>query len=173
MITDMKNALIKSKSDISKQANPNDTVKSVKVVVFGMGEVNLALHIYSVAKVLRQTAVHGSGLNGVGISHLGDREVTVVDLYKRLFQSNSINDAFKNAYLMIVRNRQGELYGIPVSTVPILMEIPLSCIRVLPESYRNADIFGFATHVAVIPAMEPPMTIFMLDVEQLLAVRSQ
>ena len=49
------------------------------------------------------------------------------------------------------------------------MEIALSYVRVLPDSYRNADIFGFATHVAVIPAMETPTTIFLLDVDQLLA----
>jgi purine-binding chemotaxis protein CheW len=136
-----------------------------------MGDVNLALHINSIAKVLPQTKVYGSGLNGVGIAHLGDREVTVFDLYQRLFQSSSSKDAFQGSYLMIIKNRQSELIGIPVTEVPTLMEIPLSCIRVLPESYRNADIFGFATHVAVIPAMEPPMTIFMLDIEQLLALR--
>ncbi len=164
----MKNALIKSKSHGSKHATPDKAVKTVKVVVFGMGNVNLALHINSVAKVLPQTRVHGSGLNYVGIVHLGDREVTVVDLHKRLFQTSSINDASKSNYLMIVQSYQGEFYGIPVATVPILMEIPISYIRVLPESYRNADIFGFATHVAVIPTMEPPMTVFLLDIEQLL-----
>lgn len=164
----MKNALIKSKSHGSKHATSHGTVQTVKVVVFGMGNVNLALHINNVAKVVPQITVHGSGLNYVGIAHLEDREVTVVDLYKRLFRSSSINDASKNGYLMIVRNRQNELYGIPVATVPTLIEIPLSYIRVLPESYRNADIFGFATHVTVIPTMEPPMTIFLLDIEQLL-----
>ena len=164
----MKNALIKSKSHRSKHATAHETVKTVKVVIFGMGSVNLALHISNVTKVLPQTTIHGSGLNYVGIAHLGDREVTVVDLHRRLFQTSSINDASKNSYLMVVKSHQGELYGIPVATVPTLMEIPLSYVRVLPESYRNADIFGFATHVAVIPTVEPPMTIFLLDIEHLL-----
>jgi purine-binding chemotaxis protein CheW len=166
----MKNTLVKSKFHAAKQAN-REAVTTVKVVVFKMGDVSLALHVHSVAKVTPQTTVYGSGLHGVGLAHLGDREVTVVDLYERLFQSSSFNNALNSRYLMIVKNRHGEFFGIPVSEVPSLMEIPLSCIRVLPESYRNADIFGFATHVAVIPATEPPMTIFMLDVEQLLVMR--
>lgn len=166
----MKNTLVKSKSPTAKQTSSRDAVTSIKVVVFKIGEVNLALHIYNIAKVLPQTTVHGSGLHSVGLAHLGDREVTVVDLHQRLFQSSSINDANKYKYLAIVKDRQGELYGIPVPLVPTLMDIPLSYIRVLPESYRNADIFGFATHVAVIPTTEPPMMIFLLDVDQLLEI---
>lgn len=166
----MNNALVRSIHG-AKQRKPQDVVNSVKVVMFSMGDVNLALHIQSIAKVLPKTKIYGSGLNSVGIAHLGDREVTVVDLYHKLFQTNSINDVGKSSYLMIVKNRQSELYGIPVATVPTLMDIPLSCIRVLPDSYRNADIFSFATHVAVIPAMETPTTIFLLDVDQLLAVK--
>ena len=164
----MKSALIKSKVNGSKQLH-QEAANSLKVVMFEMGDVKLALPIYNVAKVLRKTAVYGSRLHGVGIAHLGDREVTVVDLHQRLFQSTSINDPAKNSYLMVVKNRQDELFGIPVAVVPTLMEIALSYVRVLPDSYRNADIFGFATHVAVIPAMETPTTIFLLDVDQLLA----
>lgn len=166
----MKNTLVKTKANASRQTNNQEAVNSLKVIMFEMGDIKLALPIHNIAKVLPKTTVYGSGFHGVGIAHVGDREVTVVDLHKRLFQSSSINDASKDSYLMIVKNRHNELYGIPVAVVPTLMEIALSCIRVLPESYRNADIFGFATHVAVIPAMETPMTIFLLDVDQLLAV---
>lgn len=166
----MKNALVKSKSSSLKLSNSRRE-ESVKLVVFALGKVNLALPIETVSKVLNQTPVYGSGLNGVGIAHVNDREVTVVDLHQRLFQSSLLTDAAKNNYLMVVKNQHSELYGIPVTTVPVLMEVPLSSIRILPESYRQADIFGFATHVAVINDVEPAMTIFMLDIEQMLAVR--
>jgi len=167
----MKNTLIKSKSRGSRQSNTHAAVTTVKVVIFEIGSINMALHITNVYKVLNQTSIYGKGLNGVGIAHVGDREVTVVDLHRRLFQSSIINDASKNGYLMIVKNSQSELYGIPVPAVPTLMEVPISNIRVLPESYRHADTFGFATHVAVISDLEPPMTIFLLDIEHLLSVQ--
>jgi purine-binding chemotaxis protein CheW len=167
----MKNTLIKSKSRGSRQSNAHAAVATVKVIVFEIGSINMALHITNIYKVLDRTSIYGKGLNGVGIAHVGDREVTVVDLHRRLFQSCLLDDASKNGYLMIVKNSQDELYGIPVAAVPTLMEVPISNIRVLPESYRHADTFGFATHVAVISELEPPMTIFLLDIEHLLSVR--
>jgi purine-binding chemotaxis protein CheW len=167
----MKNIVIKSKPRGSRQSNTHAPVTTLKVVVFEIGSINMALHITNVYKVLNHASIYGRGLNGVGIAHVGDREVTVVDLHRRLFQSSIIDDAAKNGYLMIAKNSQGELYGIPVATVPTLMEVPISNIRVLPESYRHADTFGFATHVAVISDLEPPMTIFLLDLEHLLSVQ--
>lgn len=164
----MTNTLIKSTSNF-KQINTRDAVASLKVLVFAIGNLKLALHIKNVYKVLNQTPVYGSGLNGVGIAHVGDREVTVVDLNQRLFQCSITNLASNAGYLIIFQNTQGELYGIPVAVVPALMAVPMSSIRVLPESYRHADILGFASHVAVIPQVEAPLTIFLLDVEQLLA----
>lgn len=164
----MENTLIQSKSSF-KQFNTRDAVASLKVLVFSIGNLKLALRIENVYKVLNQTPVYGTGLNGVGIAHVGDREVTVVDLHRRLFQSSITNEASKAGYLIIAQNTPGELYGIPVAVVPALMEIPLSSIRVLPESYRHANILGFASHVAVIPQVEASLTIFLLDIEQLLA----
>lgn len=164
----MTNTLVNVKSHTFKHSNTHNAVASLKVVVFGIGNLNFALHIKTVYKVLNQTPVYSSGLNNVGIAHVGDYEVIVVDLHRWLFQSSITNEQSKAGYLIIAQNTQGELYGIPVVGVPALREIPLSSIRVLPESYRNADILGIASHVAVIPQVEVPLTIFLLDVEQLL-----
>lgn len=160
----MKNALVKSKLHSLKHSRSQDAIESQKVIVFGMGNVNLAVPIDTVYKVVKQIPVYGNELSGVGITHIGDREVTVVELHRRFF-------APKGNYLIIAKNKAGELYGIPITQVPTLMEIPQSSLRALPESYRHVDIFGFATHVAVISEVEPPMTIFLLDVDQLLSVR--
>lgn len=157
----MKNTLIQSKSSSLRQSNTRDAVASLKVVVFEMGNLKLALRIESVYKVLNHTPVYGSGVNGVGIANVGDHEVIVVELHRRFF-------AAKGSYLIIVQNSKGELYGIPLIAVPVLMAIPLSSIQVLPESYRNADLLAIATHVCHIPQAETPLTIFLLDVEQLL-----
>jgi len=164
----MKNTLINSKFHSLKHSNTRNAVASLKVVVFEMGNLNLALRIESVYKVLNQSPVYGIGLNGLGIAYVGDREVTVVDLHRRLFQSRIINEAFKKGYLIIVQNKEGQLYGIPVAAVPVLREIPLSKIQDLPESYRQANILGMASHFCYIPQAEASLMIFLLDVEQLL-----
>ena len=126
-----------------------------------MGNINLALPSDAVFKVTNQMPVYGSGFNGVGLAHFGDRQITIVELHRRFFTA-------KGKYLIIVENKAGELYGIPVASVPTLIDVPLSRIQVLPDSYRHADLLAIATHVCHIPSSETPLTVFLLDVDQLL-----
>ena len=148
--------------------NTRQVTPSLKLIVFGMGSLNLALPIESVYKVVNHTSVYGSGLRPVGVAHVGDGEITVVDLYRQFFKASPFKESDRGGYLVIVKNTTGELYGIPVVETPILLEVPLSQIRVLPESYRHSDTLGVASHVAVIPQEVSPLTIFLLDVDLLL-----
>ena len=165
----MKNALLKSKAAM-QPASSRDRVASVKMIVFTIGNFDLALPIEIVHKVLNQIPVYGSGLNGVGIAHVGDLEVTVIDLHRQLFQSSIINETSQKGYLLILHSKSGDLYGLPVASVPVLMDLPLASIRVLPESYRSGDILQMATHVCYLPDEEPPLTIFLVNPEQILQV---
>lgn len=144
------------------------TQKLIKLIVFFIGKLNFALPIERVYKILNRTSIYGSGTNQVGIAHISDREITVIDLHRRFFKASSINEAETNGYLVILQNTTGELYGIPVAEAPILMDVPLSTIRVLPESYRQADTLEIARHVAVIPQEEESLTVFLLDGDLLL-----
>ena len=164
----MKNTIVQSKAVSMQQASRSDRIASVKMIVFTVGTFNLALPIEIVYKVLNQIPVYGSGLNGVGIAHVGDLEVTVIDLHRQLFQSSIINETAKKGYLLILHSKSTDLYGIPVSSVPALMDLPLASIRVLPESYRSGDILQMATHVCYLPEEEPPLTIFLVNPEQML-----
>lgn len=147
---------------------PRKVTRLLKLVVFTMGNLNLALPIESVYKVVNHRPVYSSGVLPVGVTHLGDIEITVVDLYRRFFQESLKSESSQRGYLIIVQNTTGELYGIPVAETPVLMEVPSSLIRILPESYRRADTLDVASHVAVIPQETAPLTVFLLDVEILL-----
>lgn len=151
-----------------RQVTPN-----LKLVVFVMGSLHLALHIESVYKVVNQTAVYKTGMGSVGVAHVGDREVTVVDLYRRFFKESQISSSDLVSHLVLVQNTMGELYGIPVADTPVLIEVPLPMIRVLPQSYRGADTLDVASHVAVIPQEATALTIFLLDVDLLLPLFQQ
>lgn len=171
---DMNNLLINAQSgDTALSKARQVTTPFLKLVVFSMGGLNLALRIESVYKVVNHTPVYSSGLNHVGVSHMGEREVTVVDLYWRFFKGSQTHELSSTGYLVIVKNTTGELYGIPVAETPVLIEVPLSMIRVLPESYRRADTLEVASHVAVIPQEGAPLTVFLLDVDLLLPIFQQ
>lgn len=147
---------------------PREITRLLKLVVFTMGNLNLALPIKFVYKVVNHTPVYSSGVVPVGVTHLGDIEITVVDLYRRFFQESLTKFSSQGGYLVIVQNTTGELYGIPVAETPVLMEVPSSLIRVLPESYRRSDTLDVASHVAVVPQETASLTVFLLDVELLL-----
>lgn len=156
----MKNTFINSRHSLKRSPSQN-AVQSKKIVVFNMGNVNLALPSDAVFKVTNQIPVYGSGFNGVGLAHLGDRQITIIELHRRFFTA-------KGKYLILAENKAGDLYGIPVASVPTLMDVPLSSIQVLPDSYRHADLLAIATHVCHIPQAETPLTIFLVDIDQLL-----
>ncbi len=140
---------------------------SLQFVIFEVGNLKLAVPTQLTYKVATYKVVYSSGLNPVGVTHIDNLEVTVIDLHRRLFKSNQANEFSPDNCLIIVQNLAGELYGIPTTKAPTLMEIPLSMIRALPESYRYADTLEIASHVAVIPQETSTLTLFLLDVEQL------
>ncbi|HEY9669738.1 MAG TPA: chemotaxis protein CheW [Coleofasciculaceae cyanobacterium] len=164
----MTNHLINVKSSTPDSSRTRQSTSLLKLVVFTIGNLNLALRIELVYKVVNHTSTYGSGLGAVGITHLNEGEITVLDLHQRLLKTNPVSESKSNGYLVVVQNKIGELYGIPVAETPALIEVPLSMIRVLPESYRRADTLDVATHVAVIPQDETPLTVFLLDVDRLL-----
>jgi purine-binding chemotaxis protein CheW len=165
----MSNTIINKPPANSTISKTRQIAPSLKLIVFSMGALNLALRIESIYKVVNHTATYSSGLNHIGVTHLENSEVTVVDLHRRFFQSSQFKNTEQEGYLIVVKNTTGEFYGIPVVEAPVLTEVPLSMIRVLPESYRRSDTLEVASHVAVIPQEgSAPLTVFFLDVDLLL-----
>jgi purine-binding chemotaxis protein CheW len=143
--------------------------RSLKLLIFSVGQLNVALSVDIVKKVVDYTTIYSSGLNHMGMARVDDREITVVDLHKRLFNVSQPIQSNSRGYLVIARNSVGETFGILVSKAPSLEDIPISQIRTLPESYRRSDTLEIASHVTVIPQTEGALTVFILDVDRVVA----
>jgi chemotaxis signal transduction protein len=52
--------------------------------------------------------------------------------------------------------------GIPINTVPELITIPLDRIRLLPQTFRDTNPLGIATHLAMMSTPEKELTLFIL-----------
>jgi chemotaxis signal transduction protein len=139
--------------------------RSLKLLIFSVGQLNLAISVDIVKKIVDCTTIYSSGLNHMGMARVDDREITVVDLHKRLFNTIQPLSSRSRGYLIVARNSVGETFGILVAKAPSLEDIPLSQIRTLPESYRRSDTLEIASHVTVIPQKEGSMTVFILDVD--------
>jgi purine-binding chemotaxis protein CheW len=155
----------KSTADIINLASNS----SIKILVFAIGKLTLALPVTWIQKVTKHNALHGSGLSHVNLTHLGESEITIIDLHQKLFKV-SANESGNQGYFIITKdNIIGESLGIIVTEMPTLMEVPLSAVRALPQSYRHADTLEIASHVAVIPQEnQKALTIFILDLERLI-----
>lgn len=149
--------------------NSNNNNSLLKLLVFEIGILKLALPIEQVQKVIKHSAIHGSGLSYVNLVHLDSQEVAVVDLHRKLFKVSQSEILARKGYFIITKSIIGEPLGIMVAQTPSLMDIPLEKIRAVPNSYRRADTLEIASHVAVIPQSEDrSLTIFILDLKQLI-----
>lgn len=150
-------------------ANLNQTAQStesIKLLVFEIGKLTLALPILQVQKVIRQAEVHGSGLNYVNLALTETEEVTVVDLHQKLFGVSL--DRSSSNFLVLSKNDRGESLGIAVAKSPTLIDVSLERIRLLPNTYRRADTLEIASHVTVVTRGETSTTIFILDLQRLI-----
>jgi purine-binding chemotaxis protein CheW len=157
--------LIKSQSSSLTSVK---TDRSLKLLIFGLGNLNLALPIEYVQKVIHHIPIYSSGTNHFGIVHLEDREITVIDLHRKIFKTRQNIDLSLKSYLILTRNTAKEQFGIVVDRTPSLLEVSASQIRVLPESYRRSDTLEIASHVTIISQQDNSLTVFLLDVDRLI-----
>lgn len=138
-------------------------IKTIKLVVFSVGNLNFAFNIDVVQKVINYAAMVSSGLNHFGLVNIGDRQITVIDLHRKLFNVSQSEDVDNLKYLILVRNSADELFGIIVNEAPSLLDIELENIRIIPPSYRNSDTLRIASHVTIILTEKGEETTFLLD----------
>ncbi len=137
-----------------------------KLLVFQIGTLHLALSVESVKKITHYTPLQGSGITAVGLIHVDDMEITAIDLHKRLFKVSQTPMSGRQ-FLILAKNSVDELFGVLVPQTPSLVELPLSEIRTLPNSYRNGDTLEIASHVTRVQENEQLLTVFILDVDRL------
>lgn len=142
-----------------------NTTDNLRLIVMSLGQLTLACRIEAVFKVVNYSQIHSSGLGHTGVTYIDNHAVVVVDLYQRLFKASSIEDP---RYFVIVKPQADGLVAIPVTISPNLVDVPREHIRVLPESYRQSDTLAIASHIAVIPDGDKPLTVFVLDENTLL-----
>lgn len=157
----MSNLIVNSSFNISANTS------LVKLILFTIGKLTLALPILQVQKIVKQNQLYGSGLSHVNLTHLPEQDVAVVDLHQKLF-GVALPQTEANGYFIISQNVGTEPLGIFVAQAPNLIDVPQSQIRILPNSYRHADTLEIASHVAIIDQGETSKTIFILDLAKLI-----
>ncbi|MGK7932999.1 MAG: chemotaxis protein CheW [Microcystaceae cyanobacterium] len=141
--------------------------KSLKILIFQVGQLYLALSVDFVNKIIKGAEIHGSGTTEVGITQINNQDITVIDLHRRLFKQSQSLEKMTHPFLILAKNSIDEVFGILVGETPTLIDVPFSDIKVLPDSYRRGDTLEIATHVAKTNENGQGLTIFILDVDKL------
>jgi chemotaxis signal transduction protein len=141
-------------------------VATLKVLVFRVGTLYLALRLEGVKKVTPMPNILKSGDKFLGITQMEGEEVIVFDLYQKIYDRPAQES---QGFLVTVQTNQNR-YGITAAILPIMREIPLSEFRAVPADYRDRDTLGIADQmVEVTLDNKTVVTAFLLDPEQLLA----
>ncbi|MGF1539402.1 MAG: chemotaxis protein CheW [Pleurocapsa sp.] len=152
-----------------QETTKNYPDSTIKLLVFDLGKLTLALPVEQVQKVIKHSAIYGSGLSYVNLLHLGEQEVAVIDLHRKLFKVSQPEIFNDKGYFIISKSVIGEPLGIMVAQTPSLIDVSLDRVRTLPNSYRHADTLAIASHVAVIPQPDnKSLTVFILDLKELI-----
>jgi purine-binding chemotaxis protein CheW len=149
------------------------TTDSLPVLLFSVGRTILGIPLADVVRILnapnalQPVEAFQAKTQAVSLLHWGDQEVTLLNLYQCFFPN--LTPLPPTPFLVIWQTKPGELYGIPVSEPPLLLNIPLTTIRPLPSGYRQALPLDIASYVAVLPRADHPVSIFLLDLRRILA----
>lgn len=152
----------------SRQSAKKATVSLKKFLFFPVGTLNFALSVDVVKKVYKNTTIHSSGLNDLGLAHFGDFDVPVIDLHRRIFNTTLAYGPQLKSYVILTFNSANERFGVLIPNSPSLIDIPFDSVRVLPESYRRRDSLDIASHVALLSDQEPQITVFILEADSLI-----
>lgn len=141
---------------------------SLRFVMFPVGDLDLAIPIATVVKVVNLGTVKGSGQSPWGVTALGSQPYTVIDLHHYLFQT-PLPPSAQGGYLVLISLTTGELVGIPTMCTPTLVEANWEQIRLLPDAYRKSDRLAVASHLIrwANPETQGDHFLFVLDVNAL------
>jgi purine-binding chemotaxis protein CheW len=147
----------------SLSTSPSHSQESVRVITFMIANQVLALPMNAIVKVVSCPPQMISSTNSIELFHFGQRAITVLNLHKHFAQTLEVASG---KFLVVTQMKQKELYAFLVDTPPDLIDLPVSTIRQIPESYRHGHALSIASCVAVLPQEEGSTSIFIIEIEQ-------
>jgi len=143
--------------------------ETLKFLIFSLGNLNLAMGIDSVVRIIPLPKIHRSGNKLLGITTYEDQEVLVIDLYKQIYNQET---NLAKGFLVIFAGKHS-LYGITITALPNVEDVPVHKLQPVPSEYRDRDTLGIASHMMQVSIKKSdPQTVFLLDSELLLKMAS-
>lgn len=146
-----------------------------RVILFNLDRYWLALPVAAVLKVVNFPSHFRAALHQVGVVHLGDTQdnlnipAKAIALFNLDFYVSDRPNTTKGNFLIVVRLSDRQLAGIPIDEPPSLLPVPSSAIRPLATTSRQNPLLNLVNHVAVLPAEQGSIEVFLLDLDKMAA----
>ncbi len=142
----------------------------LRVIVFALGDYFFALPINAVLQVIESPPELTQEFEGFGLVMLEKQSITLLNLHRHLRYKTQSDSKITADFLILTQTRQGEFCGIPVQTLPNMMELPYDEIQPLPSVYRQTNLYGIARFVTFVQFEDKQQKegIYLLDVDEAL-----
>jgi chemotaxis signal transduction protein len=138
---------------------------TVKLLIFPVGNLWLSLALEGVKKVIPRPEIIKGRQPYLGLCYFENQEVTVIDLSQKILGQEFRSD---KSYLIVVQSPKG-LYGITVTKLPLMRDVPSNQLHSVPAEYRERDTLNIASHMLQV-SLQPNQaeTVFLLDEKRLI-----
>ncbi|AFZ42703.1 CheW domain protein [Halothece sp. PCC 7418] len=142
----------------------------LRVIVFPLGDYFFALPINAVLQVIESPPELTQHFEGFGLVMLEKQSITLLNLHRHLRYKTEADPQQTADFLILTQSRQGEFCGIPIYSLPNMMELPYDEIQPLPTVYRQTNLYGIARFVTFVKfeEQEKKEGIYLLDVDEAL-----
>lgn len=151
----------------------------LRAIAFTISGCQFALPISSVLQVSQRPPLLGESTGAIGLVMYENQAILLLNLQVKLAQQQlpavsggaalvPPTGAEPGPYLILTQTQRGELCGLPIDELPVMLELPRAAIQPIPKSYRRAHLHGLARFVALWqPEPEAEKSaVYLLDVEQ-------
>ncbi|MEM7062635.1 MAG: chemotaxis protein CheW [Cyanobacteria bacterium P01_B01_bin.77] len=168
----------------SRRLRPHQSEPPQQIIVFQIQQEWFALPIFAVKKVVPIRDTHGDyHSSGAGLTIYEGRELLVLDISRQVFGDTPPQGSLAlaaasanfeqqstgqshNGYLLIIRDQQGELVGLPIALAPTVRRVAQSDIVPLPANYAARVNIKCVNGLIIQP--DNQSILFLLNPDQLL-----
>lgn len=170
----MNNIATQSISQQEFEAAARKSAEVKQYITFKVSGHLLALPSAGILKVVATPPPNQGGLVSMGLVQLGPYSIQIIELHKLLppasrpSQSEGQTGEQNPPFLLVLRDTDGEFWGIALNEPPDLIDMPNYALKPVPHEKRLARALRWISHVVTYHLHGNSHTLLLLDIPAVL-----
>ncbi|MEM8610978.1 MAG: chemotaxis protein CheW [Cyanobacteria bacterium P01_H01_bin.105] len=141
------------------------TSKVAKIITFKVADHWFALPMDTVLKIVNCPSPNRGGMVNLGLVQLGSHTIHLLDVYRTVGLSSGAEPLGQPPFLLVLRNNQKKLWGLPLEAPPDLIELPCKVFNPVSTDKHFMSKKQWISHIAVISDQTTNRTLLLLDLK--------